>query len=229
MGRYPIDLKREQLATLARPRFTYSLAARFFFWSMDLITGKETTFAKLVLLEILASIPYRAWETRQYALLTRSYRRQAVVRSMLRVVAWGREAQDNEYWHLRAAHEKMKEEGQAEPWFLWLPIPYVMVLKYRLFSTILALVSIRSAFLFNAEFEDHAEHVYAQFVADHPELETQPISSDVVKDYRDVRTWADLLRRVSLDERDHRNRSFAYAGRPEHIVRYEGMPETEAL
>jgi hypothetical protein len=28
-----------------------------------------------------------------------------------------------------------------------------------------------------------------------------------------------------LDERDRRNASFAFAGRPELIVRYEGMPE----
>jgi hypothetical protein len=29
--------------------------------------------------------------------------------------------------------------------------------------------NMRRAFLFNAEFEDHAEHVYAQFIKEHPE------------------------------------------------------------
>ena len=41
----------------------------------------------------------------------------------------------------------------------------------------------------------------------------------------EFRTWADVFRRIGLDERDHRNASFALAGMPEHVVRYEGMPE----
>ena len=59
------DLKKEQQATTNRPRYRYSLAAKVFFLSMDLITGKKITLPKVKLIEILASIPYRSWETRQ--------------------------------------------------------------------------------------------------------------------------------------------------------------------
>ena len=69
-----IDLEKEQKASLERPRYKYSLAARFFFSTMDIVTGKKTTFAKAKLIETLASIPYRAWEIRQYGRLTRLYR-----------------------------------------------------------------------------------------------------------------------------------------------------------
>jgi hypothetical protein len=37
-------------------------------------------------------------------------------------------------------------------------------------------------------------------------------------------TWADVFRRIGLDWRDHMNSSYAFAGRPERIVRYDGMP-----
>ena len=230
MGQTDLDLKREQQASMARPRYEYSLAARLFFVSMDLVTGGKTTLAKAKFIELLASIPYREWETRQYGRLTQGYRNLAVVQQARQIVTWGREAQDNEYWHLLVIQEKMKADGLPDPWYMFLPIRWLVVWSYRVIAGLLALVSHRRAFLFNAEFEDHAEHVYAQFVAEHPEWETQPVQNALVKEYSgDVSTWADVFRRIGLDERDHRNRSFAYCGKPECIVRYEGMPETGSL
>ena len=38
-----IDLKKEQAASGERPRYRYSLAAIFFFWSMNLIAGRRIT------------------------------------------------------------------------------------------------------------------------------------------------------------------------------------------
>jgi IS5 family transposase len=95
MGQTKLDLKREQHASMARPRYEYSLAARCFFLAMDLVTSRKTTLAKTKLLEMLASIPYREWETRQYGRMTQGYRNLAVV-------------QDT-----RRSGEKAKEEGQA--------------------------------------------------------------------------------------------------------------------
>jgi len=62
-------------------------------------------------------------------------------------------------------------------------------------------------------------------VNDNPEWETQPLTNDLVKKYADVENWADVFRRISLDERDHRNNSFYFCGKPEFIVKYEGMPK----
>ncbi len=222
-----IDLKKEQAASLERPRYRYSLAARLFFWSMDLITGKKTTLGKAKLIETLASIPYRAWEYRQYGRMTRGYRKPDLVRAARSIAAWGREAQDNEYWHLLVINEKMKEDGVKDPWYLFPLIPLLMVAGYVMLTRIMALLRIRRAFLFNAEFEDHAEHVYAQFVEDHPEWEDQPVDNAVVRQYCDCTTWADVFRRIGLDERDHMNNSFIYCGKPECVVQYDGMPEAE--
>jgi hypothetical protein len=211
-----IDLKREQLATLARPRHDYSWAARFFFLSMDLLAGRKTTPAKAKHLEILASIPYREWEAHEYGRLTRWYRRPAVVQQASGIVRWGR------------IHPSIGDLGENESGrdggsvAFGSTLPWLMVWTYWLMSRLLAFVSIRRAFLFNAEFENHAEHTYAE----NPGLETQSVLSPLVKGtYGDAATWADVFRRIGLDERDHRNRSFVYGGKEKYVVRYEGMPE----
>ena len=209
-----IDLKKEQKASLDRPRYKYSLAAKAFFWSMDLITRKKTTLGKAKLLEMLAGIPYRSWEIRQYGRMTRRYRNQVVVDEAHKIMMWGREAQDNEYWHLRVINEKMKADGVKDPWYLFPLIPFIMVGSYVLLTRLMALICIRSAFRFNAQFEDHAEHVYAQ----------QPVNNKTVKEYADLPTWGDVFRRIGLDERDHMNNSFIFCGKPECVVEYEGMP-----
>jgi len=223
-----IDLKKEQKASLGRPRYRYSAAARIFFAIMDMVTGKKTTLAKTKLIETLASIPYRSWEIRQYARLTRIYRDPDGVRSAERIMLWGREAQDNEYWHLLAINEKMKEDGAGDPWYLFPLIPWIMVTGYVIMTRIMAVLNIRRAFLFNAEFEDHAEHVYAQFVDDHPEWEVQRADNPVITGRGGMETWADVFRRIGLDERDHMNNSFVFCSMPGNVVRYEGMPDLPA-
>jgi hypothetical protein len=137
---------------------------------------------------------------------------------------WGKEAQDNEHWHLLLIGEKIREDSAKEPWYLSPPLPSLMVAPYALLTWVMARVGIRRAFLLNGEFEDHAEHTYAQMVQDHPEWEDQPVESAVVQGYGSFRSWADVFRRIGLDERDHMNNSFVFAGRPGHVVEYDGMP-----
>jgi hypothetical protein len=219
------DLKKEQKASSERPPYRYSFAAKVFFWSIDLITGKKITLPKVKLVEILASIPYRAWETRQYARMTRWYRDRALVHEARKIMEWAREAQDSEYRHLLVVNEKMKEERIKDPWYLFPPILLLMAGFYAVLMRVMALTSIRRAFLFNAEFEDHAEHVYAQFVEEHPEWERQAVSNEQVREYGTLPTWADVFRRIGLDERDHMNMSFLFCDKPERVVEYDGMPE----
>ncbi|MBI9017507.1 MAG: hypothetical protein JEZ07_09635 [Phycisphaerae bacterium] len=220
-----IDLKKEQAASLARPRYKYSLAAKGFFLTMDILTGKKITPGKAKLIEMLASIPYRAWEVRKYAQLTRKYKDDEFIAKAKEVMDWGREAQDNEFWHLIVLNEKMKEDGMKDPWYLSWPIPWIMTTSYVFLTKFMAIFNIKRAFLFNAEFEDHAEHVYAKFVEDNPGLDQQPMTNEVVKGYGDFETWGDVFRRIGLDERDHMNNSFVFCGMPEKVVKYEGMPE----
>jgi demethoxyubiquinone hydroxylase (CLK1/Coq7/Cat5 family) len=219
-----IDLRKEQKASLARPRLPYTMLAKFFFWQMDMITGSKTTLSKAKLIETLASIPYRAWENRQYSRMTDNYTNDSLVKNAHDIMEWGREAQDNEYWHLIVIKEKMKEDGEKDAWYLFPLIPFFMVWSYQLLSAFVAFFSIKNAFFFNAMFEDHAEHVYAQFVEDHPEWDDQPVKSELAKGYGDYATWGDVFRSVGLDERDHMNNSFAFCGMADRVVKYEGMP-----
>ncbi|MBN1870713.1 MAG: hypothetical protein JW847_09075 [Candidatus Omnitrophica bacterium] len=224
-----IDLKKEQRSSLNRPRKKYSITAKCFFFIMDLIAGSATTLAKTKLIEILASIPYRAWEIRQYGRLTFGYKNKELVKQALKIMEWGREAQDNEYWHLRVINEKMREDGLKDPWYLFFPVPFLIVAFYIVFTRLIAVINIRAAFHFNALFEDHAEHVYAQFVQDHPEWEKQTVMNALVIERGNLNSWADVFRRIGLDERDHMNNSFLFCGQPEHVVDYEGMPEKPKL
>jgi len=247
MDHATVDLEREQLATLARPRYAYSAVAKSFFRSMDMLAGEEATLPKAKTIEALAPVPYRAWESREYGRLTRHPGEAGLVGEAEAVVRYGREAQDNEFQHLRVISEKLTEEGGCHPRYLTRPLPDLMVASYVLMSGTLARVGLRRAFLLNAEFEDHAEHTYAEMVAAHPEWEEQPATGEAVREYAAFRifgrprmagddggagefgSWADVFRRVGLDERDHRNASFALAGRPELIVAYEGMPEVPGM
>ncbi len=220
-----IDLRAEQLSSLERPRLNYSLAARFFFAAMDLVTGKKDTLPKAMLLEILASIPYREWEIRKYKHITRFFRKSEKVSLAQRVIEWGRHAQDNEYDHLLVINEKMKEDGIKEKWYLTPFITFFVVLSYVIISKLYARVNIKGAFHFNAEFEDHAEHVYAGLVRDNPQWEEQKVTNELVKRYADVDTWADVFRSIGLDERDHRDESFLFCGMPEMVAGFKSDAE----
>jgi len=220
-----VDLKKEQQASRARPRYGYSAVARFFFRSMDALAGGETTLAKAKLVEALAPIPYRSWENLEYGRMRSHARDAQLVEQARAIMEWGRQAKDNEYQHLLVLSEKLKEDATRDPRYMTPPIPSLMLGTYVPMTWTMARVDIRRAFLLNAEFEDHSEHYYAQLVDEHPEWEEQPVTSERVKEYGTFASWADVFRRVGLDERDHMNHSFIFAGRPEHVVEYEGMPK----
>jgi hypothetical protein len=69
------DLRRAQAETLRTPRFRYSTPARRLFWIVDVIYGRERTLRKFIVLEIVARVPYQAWERAAYRALTRTHRR----------------------------------------------------------------------------------------------------------------------------------------------------------
>ncbi len=229
-----IRLRKEQEATLARPRLKYSLLARLMFWSMDFVYGKETTVPKIKFLEILARIPYQAWEIKQYWRLITGFNEAQTRDDAEAFVSWAREAQDNEYWHLVVASEKMKQGNLKDSWLWYHFVPPVAAVIYTLFSRVLAFVSIRSALRLNAMFEDHAEHAFMQFVKDNPQMENERVESGVVQDGRGSAagrypSWADVFRRIGLDERDHMNESLRRCGMGEMVVPYVSENESERV
>ena len=225
MAQSIIDLKKEHQNTLDTPRYPYSFIAKLFFAGMDIAAGKKDSLPKAKLLEILASVPYRVWEFRYYMKQTRKFFNTDKVKKAQDVIDWSRDAQDSEYTHLLVAHEKMKEDGLKDKWYLKPFFTFFIVLSYILIARLIAFLSQKRAFLFNAEFENHAESVYAGLVRDNPQWEEEKLTNPIVKAYVDVDTWADVFRRISLDERDHMNNSFYFSGNSEYIYKYEGMPE----
>jgi hypothetical protein len=225
-----IDLRREQEATLQRPAFDYTPLARAFTASMDLAAGAETSLAKAKLLEVLADVPYRAWERLGRVSLTLGDAERA--EDCRDLVRWSREARHNENQHLAVVTERMRQLGEPDPWYLRQPMRFGAVAFYVAFVNILAAINPRRAYQFNAEFEDHAEHTYARYAAEHPEWDGEAISGPAVAQYAEetgthLATWGDVLRRIALDERDHRNRSFLASGMREEFVHYEGGPAQE--
>ncbi len=215
-----IDMKKEQEATLARPVRKYGVLARLLFWGMDVVHGKKLTFQKIRLLELLARIPYQAWEVRQYRRLNNKFEKEKVIDEARDIIEWGREAQDNEFWHLEVINEKIHSEGVKLKWFRDKFLPPVAAFIYNFLSRSLARINIQAAFKLNADFEDHAEHEYFGYVEQYPELENQPVNAEVVTKFGEYKNWADVFRRIALDERDHMNNSLQRCGRSNEMVKY---------
>ena len=70
------------------------------------------------------------------------------------------------------------------------------------------------AYLLDAEFEDHAEHEYMEFVGECPELEREPFERVVTADYGRFESLADLFRQIGYDERVHTEESLAWMAQP---------------
>ncbi len=66
-AREPPRLSHQQLAvaqaeTLASPLRSHGLAARALFAALDMFHGKPRTLSKFKVLELVARVPYQAWE-----------------------------------------------------------------------------------------------------------------------------------------------------------------------
>src|SRR3989338_8276457 len=67
------SLRHEQTKTLTCPRRKYGLLARFLFLFLDLFYGRKRTISKFKVLEIIARVPYQAWEHVGYIAMTHTY------------------------------------------------------------------------------------------------------------------------------------------------------------
>src|SRR3546814_856701 len=68
------QLRAEQRVTLETPRRGYSWSARGLFTVMDLLYGRDRTLAKFRVLELVARVPYQAWENVAYVAVTHTSR-----------------------------------------------------------------------------------------------------------------------------------------------------------
>lgn len=198
------QLKQEQKKTFASPRMHYGFLARPLFVTMDILYGRERTLSKFKVLEIVARVPYQAWENVAYIAITHTYADPRLARRIIDRVKESRIQQDNEQWHLLML-EELRGKKQIHEGFIryWL-IPQVLAFIYYNISWLLYVIHPKWSYRLNVEFEDHAEHEYMQFVADNPDLESEPFASIFADDYGQFASYADLFRQIGYDERLHK-------------------------
>lgn len=223
MERLPADrLKAEQIATLASPRRRASLSAKVLFIIMDVVYGKPRTLEKFRVLELVARVPYQAWENVAYVAVTHTARQPGFARRIFDRVRLARWEQDNEQWHLLILEELIAGPLGAEPserqaqgsWPKSRVVPQIMAFAYYQLSWFMYAIKPSWSYRLNADFEDHAEHEYAFLVQEHPEWEAMPFHSRFTTDFGDYDSLAELFRQIGYDERLHKLQSEASMSAP---------------
>ncbi|RJL34036.1 alternative oxidase [Bailinhaonella thermotolerans] len=208
------DLRAAQIETLETPRMKYGLLSRMMFAPVDLLYGKRGSFTKFAMLETIARVPYQAWERVGYWAVHRYRGRSALARRVFERIVEARSDQDNEQWHLLIMQDLVQRDGHRQSWLLHRAAPWAISFFYYHVSWILFLVKPEWSYRLNAEFEDHAEHSYMEFVAENPELEHRPDPGAYAAEYGRYDSVADLMRQIGHDERVHKLDSMAHMAAP---------------
>lgn len=208
-----IDLKEEQQKTLSQARRPYGFLARSLFAGMDLFYGNKRRLSKFKVLEVIARVPYQAWEHVAYIAMTHTYGRPSLARRIFEFVRESRLQQDNEQWHLLILEEMVQKENIREGFFRYRIMPQIAAFFYYHVSWLLYVIKPARSYALNADFEDHAEHEYMEFARENPDLENISFESEFKADYGDFKNLADLFRRIGLDERAHKEESLARIAR----------------
>lgn len=201
------ELKKEQEITLLSPRRRYGLLGELLFVFMDLVYGKKRTLSKFKVLEVVARVPYQAWENVAYIAITHMYGKPDFARRIFEFVTESRGQQDNEQWHLLILEELVHAKGIRENFFLNRVLPQIVAFLYYHISWFLYVIRPALSYALNADFEDHAEHEYMEFVRENPELEKEPFESSFAQDYGRFGSLADLFCQIGYDERTHKEES----------------------
>lgn len=206
----PEALRLEHARTLASPRRRPSRAARALFVAMDALYGRERTLAKFRVLEVIARVPYQAWENVAYVAVTHRHARVRFARRIVDRVQESRAQQDNEQWHLLILEELVDAEDRREGFVRYRLVPQVLAFAYYQLSWLLYAARPRWSYRLNADFEDHAEHEYALFVQENPWVDDAAYAGSFTEEYGHFDTLGDLLRQIGYDERVHKEESLAH-------------------
>jgi len=198
------ELHQAQVDTLRAPRMRYGILARMMFKPVDILYGKSGSFTKFLMLEVIARVPYQAWERMGYWAVHRHAGRSNLATRVYGRIVEARADQDNEQWHMLIMKDLVQRAGLKQNWLLHKAMPWLIAFFYYHVSWILFLVKPAASYRLNAEFENHAEHEYMTFVAEHPEFETMPDPGTYGREYGQYSSIADLLRQIGHDERTHK-------------------------
>lgn len=206
------ELARAQRETLTSPRRRYSLAARMLFAALDIAYGRSRTLEKFRILELIARVPYQAWEQVAYVATTHVHEQRDLARNIYERVLESRAQQDNEQWHLFILDELLAAKGSDLGRLRSTWLPQLMAFVYYQLSWLLFVLRPQWSYRLNADFEDHAEHEYAKLVVENPDWETVPFTSPLTVDYGAFESLADVFRQISHDERVHKLESESKIG-----------------
>jgi ubiquinol oxidase len=190
--------------TLSEPARPHGILARSLFSVMDFVYGRRGSLQKFVVLELVARVPYQAWENVAYVAISHTAKTPRFGRRIFEFAREARAQQDNEQWHLFILEELAARRRRGSSWLLHRALPQLLAFVYYHVSWLLYVVRPRLSYELNADFEDHAERSYMRYTREHPELETEPWHSAYAGDYGAYESVADVLRRIALDERTHR-------------------------
>ncbi len=181
---------------------------------MDLVYGKARTLEKFRVIEVVARVPYMAWESVAYVAMTHTSKRTDFARRVYDRALIARFEQDNEQWHLLILEELTSKSRRG--WLKGRIIPQVLAVIYYQLAWTMFVVSPKWSYRLNADFEDHAAHEYAHLVDENPQFEDQPFVSDFEGDYGSYDSLADLFRQIGYDEVIHREESEIMMTRPRY-------------
>ncbi|MDZ7680105.1 MAG: alternative oxidase [Acidimicrobiales bacterium] len=195
-------LVAEQQVTLASPKRRYSISAKVLFAIMDALYGSGRTLEKFRVLELVARVPYQAWENVAYVAVTHTARQRGFARRVFDRVRTARWEQDNEQWHLLILEELTGDERRG--FVRSRVVPQILAFGYYQLSWFMYALRPTWSYRLNADFEDHAEHEYALLVQERPEWEDTPYEGEFAADFGAFDSLADLFRQIGYDERLHR-------------------------
>ena len=202
------QLVKEHAASLRSPRRRHSMSARLLFTIMDRVYGEERTLEKFRVLELVARVPYQAWENVAYVAMTHTARQPGFARRVFDRVRTSRWEQDNEQWHLLIM-EELTAGGPRRSWLRSRVLPQVLAFAYYQLSWLMFVIRPAWSYRLNADFEDHAEHEYAHLVAENPAWEKEAYTGEFTSDFGEYDSLADLFRQIGYDERLHKEESEA--------------------
>jgi ubiquinol oxidase len=206
----PEELSQHNKRYLAIPTYRYGIPARLLFWTADKVFPQGRSFEFFAFVELVARVPYMAWEHVGHIAQTQNHRKHQFGRKIQNRVLLARDEQDNEFWHLLIMEEFCEAANYKRRWFFDRLFPQLLSVIYYHLSWTLYVVRPKWSYKLNSDFEDHALRQYSAFIAEHPEFDEMPWESAYRGDYGWHVTVGDMLRQIAWDEEQHKNHSEEY-------------------
>ena len=168
------------------------------------------SFEFFAFVELVARVPYMAWEHVGHIVQTQNRSDRAFIRRVQDRIVQARDEQDNEFWHLLIMEEFCDNAGYKRRLVRDRIFPQLLSVIYYQLAWLLYVIRPEAAYRLNSDFEDHALRQYALFVKENPAFDEMLWESRYRGDYGWHVTVGDMLRQVAWDEEQHKNQSDHY-------------------